>query len=69
MKYKTLKKKITAASIRMNKAAIGKHDYKKAIEALSATKEVCRLTIIFLKQCEADGIPFNEYEIKLAEKE
>ena len=65
MTYRTLSKRINAATARMNQATLGKHDYTQAIEALSATEQVCKYTIIFLKKCEADNIPFDEYAILL----
>lgn len=67
MTYKTLQKRINAASERVNKASQGKHGYPEAIEAFEGTKELCRLMLIFLKKCESDNIPFEEYEIKLME--
>ena len=69
MTYATLARKIKDATNIMNETRKGKHDYEKAIKAFEATERVCILMKRFLKRCQADGILFNEYEIKLKVKE
>ena len=65
MTYETLARKIKDATNEMVAANKGKHDYEKAIRSFLATKRVCVLMERFLKRCQADGIPFNEYTIIL----
>ena len=69
MTYETLARRIKDASDVMEETRKGKHDYDKAIRSFIATEKVCKLMQRFLKRCQADGIPFNEYEIILKKED
>ena len=63
MRYDTIAKRIKAADDRAVLARTGIHGYDESIEVLSATEQLCHYTVMMLKKCKDDHIPFQEYEV------
>ncbi len=63
MKYSTLSKHIKYWDNAAVQARVGIQGYHESIQALSATEKLCHYTVLMLKKCEKDNIPFEEFEI------
>lgn len=65
MKYSTINKHIRYWDKKALESRDGMQGYEESINALYSTEKLCHYTVMLLKKCQQDNIPFNEFEIKM----